>query len=251
MRILYPIICTLIRLLNDAKSNNRKNNQFKIEIANHGWQHEDFSRLSLQEQSQLMRKSNEKIHRMLGISPSTFIAPFNKINNYTYQAAAENGMNIVSSDPQRDPPTIYRIAPDSKGMYHLPYTAITAHVDENQISWDPISLDKIERAISHSIKIYRYAVIEMHPQEFVINDNITGNYMVNENHLHDIEKLIQWLHLQNIKIITMGEFATVHKVPEFDSSISSSLVMAVSIVATIISYMLIARHTKRPFLFYR
>jgi peptidoglycan/xylan/chitin deacetylase (PgdA/CDA1 family) len=239
----------LVKLLHGFKTKDGKSGAPKIEVANHSWQHEDFSRLSLQEQNRLMRESNAKIHTKLGIFPSTFITPFNKLNKYTYQAAAENGINVVSSDPLRDPPTPYQVMPDSKGMYHLPYTALTARVDENEVSWDPMPLHKIQSAILRGIKNYGYAVIEMHPQEFVITDSSTGNSIIDQNHLHEVEDLIHWLHSQKIKIITLREFANEHTTPEFDSSFTSSLVMSVSIVAVIIIYTVIPGCTKKRYFF--
>jgi len=41
---------------------NSANNNFKIEIANHGWNHEDFRQFSKEQQSELLNKSNKKYH---------------------------------------------------------------------------------------------------------------------------------------------------------------------------------------------
>jgi peptidoglycan-N-acetylglucosamine deacetylase len=62
----------------------KANTPARLEEANHGWNHEDFSAHSLQKQIELMQKTNEKIRRILDINPTVFIAPFNKIHNSAY-----------------------------------------------------------------------------------------------------------------------------------------------------------------------
>src|SRR5438093_10256938 len=44
-----------------------------IEIANHSWDHEHFQTLTIDEQSDSIRKTNEKIKNIFGISPTIFI----------------------------------------------------------------------------------------------------------------------------------------------------------------------------------
>lgn len=241
-------------LKNHNGSDSRNDGKPIYEIANHGWQHEDFSKLSLQKQDELMKKSDEKIHTLLGIYPSVFIAPFNQVNNDTYQAAAANGMRVVSADPVRDPPTLYNVAFNSRSdngnnnssnVLHLPYTVLTAYVDKNGKSWDAMPLEAIKRDTLDSIKNHGYAVIEMHPQEFVTFDNSTQNYIINQNHLQDIENFVQWLHLQKIKVVTLGQFAAeVHRAPEFDiSSYSSSIVpLPLAVAVIIVIVMVITSH---------
>src|SRR5437660_12104509 len=55
----------------------------KIEIANHGWNHEDFTKFSREQQSILMKNTNDKINSLFGIVPSVFIPPFNTVNSNT------------------------------------------------------------------------------------------------------------------------------------------------------------------------
>src|SRR6185503_9544092 len=66
---------------------------FSLDVANHGWNHEDFALLSMQVQSALLSKSNDQIRNILGVQPSVFIAPFNRMDEDTLVAMAENGLN--------------------------------------------------------------------------------------------------------------------------------------------------------------
>ena len=189
-----------------------------LEVANHGWNHEDFSVLSLEQQTTLMQKTNEKIYGTLKVSPTVFIAPFNKINNSTFFAAKKNGMNTVSSNPTTDPPAS-RVFPDSIGMYHLPFSALTAYVDKDGEHWDPVPLATIERDILNSLKNHGYAVVEMHPQEFALRNQEEGIEAIDESHMADIEGLIQWLHSEKMDVVTLGSFASTSRaVPEFQST---------------------------------
>ncbi len=54
-----------------------------FEIANHGWKHEDFSKLAQNQQSNLMKQTNNKISNILGINPTVFVPPFNEFTNDT------------------------------------------------------------------------------------------------------------------------------------------------------------------------
>lgn len=227
----------------------KANTPARLEVANHGWNHEDFSALSLQKQIGLMQKTNEKIYRILGISPTVFIAPFNKINNSTYLAAKDNGMYSISANPNTDPPSLATVSPDSAGMYHLPVTTITAHLSKDRKHWVPRHLSELENEILNGLQKNGYAVVEMHPQEFKPINQSTSGQMIDDSHLADIESLIEWLHSQKIETVTMGSFASLSTsvVPEFPSSLfasststtmiastTPSLIAAAAIVSTIV-----------------
>lgn len=206
-----------------------------LEVANHGWNHEDFSALSLEEQIALMQKTNGRIYSTLKVNPTVFIAPFNKINNSTFLAAKQSGINTVSSGPTVDPPA-NSVSPDAMGMYHLPFSAATAYVDKDGKNWDPVPLATIENDILNGLKNHGYSVVEMHPQEFVIRYQDKGSgELIDESHLATIESLIQWLYSERIDVVKIGSFATDNSrsnVPEFQSSLP---LVATSGIASVIA----------------
>jgi peptidoglycan/xylan/chitin deacetylase (PgdA/CDA1 family) len=241
-------------------ANSPSTNNGKLEIANHGWNHEDFSALSLEKQVSLMQKTSEKIQRILKVTPTVFIAPFNKINNSTYLAAKKNGMYAISADPITDPPPPGAIvSPDSSGMYHLPYSALTAYVDKDEKHWDAVPLTTIEKGVLDGLKKHGYAVIEMHPQEFFPrNPNDGSGEVIDENHLADMESLIRWLHSEKIEIVTLGWFASsaaaVATAPEFQSTTASNspttstmLIAALAITSTIAVVKVLSRKRQLKF----
>lgn len=199
-----------------------------LEVANHGRNHEDFSVLSLGQQTALMQKTNKKIYDTLKVSPTVFIAPFNKINNSTFLAAKKNGMNTVSSNPAIDPPA-FRVFPDSAGTYHLPFSALTAYVDKDGKHWDPVPLATIERDILNGLNNHGYAVVEMHPQEFAPQYQDGGSEVIDESRLAAIEGPIQWLHSEKMDVVTLGSFASASRVvPEFQSTMPVVAALAVA-----------------------
>jgi peptidoglycan/xylan/chitin deacetylase (PgdA/CDA1 family) len=144
-------------------------NDSRIEIANHGWLHEDFG---LQEdaasQHELLERTNQRIHDLLGhdVLITTFIAPFNSVNDQTYEAVANSGLYIVSADPVRD--TIF--ADDrtsSSRLYHLPMTTEFSILAENRTAWEPIPVVEILSKIDDSVTANGNAVVMLHPWDSV------------------------------------------------------------------------------------
>jgi peptidoglycan/xylan/chitin deacetylase (PgdA/CDA1 family) len=90
-------------LVNTVKESIRNNDLLyshgpQIEIATHGWNHEDFTKFSEKEQSNLIRKANEKIADVLSIAkPTGFIPPYNLYNNKTISALRNNNMTYISA----------------------------------------------------------------------------------------------------------------------------------------------------------
>jgi len=131
-------------------------------VSNHGWNHEDFRRLSKDNQSLLIKATNEKINESLGVRPSVFIAPFDVFNNDTLIALKENGLKYISSIIYYDPGPI-GILEDAM-PYHFPSTATTS--DDNGTYWIGIPHQNTSTQIENSILKYGFAVVEMHPYEY-------------------------------------------------------------------------------------
>ena len=123
------------KLINHIKDTmkNSINNNFHIEIANHGWNHEDFTQFSLGEQAQLMHQANEKITTVLGVVPQVFIAPMSLFNNATLHAAQNNNIHYFSASESHDSPP-YNLR-NITSLYHFPETATTGDIYANGSNW--------------------------------------------------------------------------------------------------------------------
>lgn len=142
--------------------NQINNKNPELAVSNHGWNHEDFTRISKDNQSLLIKRTNERINHILGVKPLVFIAPFDLFNNDTLVALKENGIKYISSIVDYDPGP-YATLEDAM-PYHFPSTATTS--DDNGTYWVGINHENTFAQIQNSMLKYGFAVVEMHPYEY-------------------------------------------------------------------------------------
>jgi len=161
-------------------------NRGLFEIAVHGWMHENFSRLSYEDQFELMSKS---VERLKTIFPSTeigtFVPPWNSINNDTLRAAEKVGFRIVSSTLENNP---YFRESDLK---HLPENVETAFLKDEK--WVKNSVEDIREQTQNSVSKYGYAVLLVHPQQFAKYEGKELLNEVDEDSLEWLNELLLWL----------------------------------------------------------
>jgi peptidoglycan/xylan/chitin deacetylase (PgdA/CDA1 family) len=172
-----------------------------IRVANHGWNHEDMTKLKKEEQVQLVRRSNQKILSMLGISPSVFIPPYNLFNSDTIAALRENNMSYVSSSLKYDPPSnsSQNSIPD-----RFPMTVSTGYVFLNKF-WYRIANEKIMAKIRWSIGKYGYAIILTHPQQYIPTVSIYKPEVAKRKGLENLRELIRCIRSIGLRIIFIEE----------------------------------------------
>jgi predicted deacetylase len=86
------------------------------EVALHGYTHRtnrlsrpsrreyfEFRRLSAEAQAEMIRRGTEIVERALGVRPTTFIPPWNRLDQATLQACAQEGYRIVSAGSFTEP----------------------------------------------------------------------------------------------------------------------------------------------------
>lgn len=191
---------------------NNSNSDVTLEIANHGWNHEDFTNFSKDKQSLLIANTNKKISDMLGVTSKGFIAPYNSINDDTLIALNENKMKYVSANTKNDDPP-YDLK--NQTLYHFPTTAATAMTDENQTSeWERMNHKETYASILDSLLNYGFAVVMMHPMDFAMQDELTFQNDIDWNQLHELELLLDMIKqegLEIVPIIGIPEFDTVYQ----------------------------------------
>jgi peptidoglycan/xylan/chitin deacetylase (PgdA/CDA1 family) len=174
----------------------------KIEVANHGFNHEDFTQFPEGLQYILMERTNQKITRLLGVTPSVFIAPYNTINSDTMQAFGENHFQTISANETEDPPP-YLIK--GEAIHHLPETAYTGNLNKDNTLWIGYNHKETFASIMSSLQKYGFAVIVIHPQEYSNRDKLHYTNTVNETQVQELKQLIDELQKNDIKIVTMSE----------------------------------------------
>ena len=158
-------------LLNHIRYVTKDKDNPLVRVANHGWNHENMTELRKEDQSLLIKRSNQKICSLLNINPSIFIPPYNIMNDDTISALRENDIPFISSSVKYDPPpyTFQKLIP-----YRFPMTVSTTYTFYKY--WYRISNKKIMNKIRESILKFGFAVILLHPQQLRQQKRITFNW---------------------------------------------------------------------------
>ena len=205
-----------------------KNGSFELGI--HGWNHEDFTELSLSEQKSTLQMANEKMMKMFGNRSDIFVEPKGLFNNDTIKAMENLGFrissSIVSSENSFDGGrSIFNYThsvigdlsnnikngssiSDNATIYHVP--GMLAYTDYQNGKLVKVPIDKIFSAVDDNIKKYGYSVIVFHPNDFLQRDEngtIPESSTFNSTEFQDFTRLVDTILSKNIRIITMSELA--------------------------------------------
>ncbi len=182
-----------------------------VEIANHGWNHVDYATLSASQQLSTLQQANQKSVSLWGVSPLTFIAPYNSYNDNTLIALQTLKMKVISAqfdnellsiydpdNPNSPNNKVYKAIPnsdlkDSHGIYHLPQVIGWYNYDPSI----PVknSLSTIESAIDSTISSYGYAVVTLHPQDFAVKDSKQNAInQVSSSEIADLGTIFSYIH---------------------------------------------------------
>ena len=206
-KLTIGIICNIFgndsALLDHIRSATGDKENSTIRVANHGWNHEDMTKLKKEEQVQLISRSNQKILSTLGISPSVFIPPYNLFNSDTIAALRENNMSYVSSSLKYDPPSDRSL---NSIPYRFPMTVTTSYVFLNKF-WYGIANKKIMSKIRGSIGKYGYAIILMHPQQYIPKVSVYKQEIAKQKGLENLRELIHCIRSIGLRIIFIEEMS--------------------------------------------
>ena len=179
-----------------------------FELALHGWDHVDYTKLNGEEQRVSLLKANEKMQKLFGNKSDVFIPPFNEFNNETLKAMSKVHMTVLSSslyeEDNFDQGKSIFLAKDrasngsstNNNSDYTPFTSLSSsdtaspNVINTSIykinhlpttiefesyhnnSWVKIPVDKILTDTFDSIVKYGYSVILLQPQSFITPDRL-------------------------------------------------------------------------------
>jgi len=202
----------------------------KFELASHGWNHENFSKFSKNDQLALLNKSNEKINKMFGIRSAIFIPPSFDFNNLTLDAMRELGFRIISSndrfytgmnrsDDRSDliANFVHSNNADKNNIFHFPSTVQYSYFENNK--WNTYPVEQALAKVNKSISTYGYAIVTLHPQAFAISQNGNLTDSVNATELSKLNLLVDSIISRKIPITT---FYNLSVIPDDNRSISTS-----------------------------
>jgi hypothetical protein len=180
-------------------------NCFKFEIANHGWNHEEFPTFTLAQQTTLLTDSQNKIQQVTGVRPETFIPPYNEINANTYTAASTTQFKYLTSEVSQDPPPYDN---PQNGIMKFPILASTGELTGTEQYYAPANPTKVWNDIQTSLTSYGFAVVMMHPYEFSDWDTTARDYksVMNQTSIQVLIKdMIVRARAANIRLVTINE----------------------------------------------
>lgn len=188
------------KLVGDIKSKIGKSPQ--LEIANHGWNHEDFTQFSREQQNMFMKNTNDVIYNVFGSVPSTFIPPFNTVNSDTMIAFLENNFQYISADVSQDTPSLLV---NNSRIYHIPGNAQTSNLTNNDNVWRPYADSHLLVTVMSDIQKYGYAIVILHPPEYALK--IHSHYVneVDKNQIKSLELLIENMKNSGIKVTSINQ----------------------------------------------
>ena len=175
-----------------------KNGEY-LEISNHGWDHEDFTKFSKDDQSKLIKQTNDVIYENIGVKLSVFIPPYNRFNEDTITALKENQMTHISSVI-----SLYEspMSPFRDGVYHFPSSSTTGEYGAGQV-WTAWSGQKTFAFIEQGMWANGYAVVMMHPRDF--GQFAKSGNAVNVEQFEELELVINQIQDAGWKIVLLGE----------------------------------------------
>lgn len=182
---------------------NIRNDDF-LELANHGWDHEDFAQYDSVVQEVLLTKTNSKIREMFGIKPTVFIPPFNSYNSETIVAMKKVGMTHYSSELDFSTPPFHL---SGKNVYNFPETAMTGAMTQDRTYFVGLSHSETMKQIEASISEYGFAVVTLHPQEYAIYYQGDYHNQVNYAQIEQLKILISELQDAEISIVPISEIS--------------------------------------------
>jgi peptidoglycan/xylan/chitin deacetylase (PgdA/CDA1 family) len=186
-----------------------------FELAMHGWNHTDFTKLNEEEQRNSLNDSNRKMIELFGNASEIFIPPFETFNDDTINAMKQVDMKILAGNTSsfdqlelkvnnNESPTLSSSPVQSKNISYIPATISFKDYYEGQ--YEKNSLENIFNNATQSIGEYGYAVIAFDPQDFMqIDDNGGPTDTVDENEINDLSRLIHFILSNNVRIGSFSE----------------------------------------------
>jgi peptidoglycan/xylan/chitin deacetylase (PgdA/CDA1 family)/3D (Asp-Asp-Asp) domain-containing protein len=200
-----------------------------FELAVHGWNHTDYTKLSEEEQRKSLDDSNRKMIELFGNTSEIFIPPLNSFNNDTINAMEQVGMKILDANSSsfdelelkghNESRAQSSLSIQSKDFFYMPSTITFKDYYQDQ----PIknSIQNIFNNVTQSIATNGYAVIIIHPQDFVkIDANGSLTDALDENETNDLSRLIDLILSNNIPLGSF--FEVTEKIEMKDEIIQSS-----------------------------
>ena len=192
------------------------NDRGLFELAVHGWNHTDYTKLSEEEQRNSLYDSNRKMNALFGKASEIFIPPYNAFNYDTINAMKQANMKIINANEStfdqlelnrnnnQESRTLSLDAIQFKEIFYMPSTI--AFKDYDRSRYIQNSVQNIFNNATQNIEAHGYAVFIIHPQDFMkIDANGSPTKALDENQINDLSSLIDLILSNNIHVGSFSE----------------------------------------------
>ncbi len=166
-------------------------------VGMHGWQHEPWSELSLDQEIELIGRSTDALHQASGVRPTAFRAPGGKRTSNTVKLLSEFGYTIDSSlNSQGEDGGEIQALTDT--LWHVPH--LEATIDARQWLQKNIPTNEVETSWHNLLELTReqdgFLLFIWHPHVMGIN---TEYHSVGESILQKVAQE------KDFKIVTLED----------------------------------------------
>jgi len=186
-------------LINFLKTTTSEHGEL-IGIGNHGGTI-DITTMNKDEQSGLIKNTDDNIINFIGAKPSVFIPPYGNYNADTILALQNEGIHYVSSVASFD------VAPyhlKDESVFRFPSTASTGYIEQGR-AWYGISAKQTMSDIKFSVRDYGFAVVLLHPHEYSKRSGWVFENQLDIPQYYELGKLIDEVKSYGLKIVLIDD----------------------------------------------
>ena len=210
-------------IVNKIKQGNNSSGPF--ELAVHGWNHTNYINLTEDEQRISLEDAHNKMINLFGNASEIFIPPYDAFNNDTLNAMRQVDMKIIdgnrssidqlqlksnsSSNTTTNESALSQSSPlESKTIFYIPSTI--SFKDYYGGKYLRNSDQSILNNVTQSISANGYAVVVIHPQDFVqIAPNGSLTPTIDQNEINDFSRLLDLMSSNHIPLGSFSEIIAV------------------------------------------
>jgi peptidoglycan/xylan/chitin deacetylase (PgdA/CDA1 family) len=210
-------------IVNKIKQGNSSSGPF--ELAVHGWNHTNYINLTEDEQRISLEDAHNKMINLFGNASEIFIPPYDAFNNDTLNAMRQVDMKIIdgnrssidqlqlksnsSSNTTTNESALSQSSPlESKTIFYIPSTI--SFKDYYGGKYLRNSDQSILNNVTQSISANGYAVVVIHPQDFVqIAPNGSLTPTIDQNEINDFSRLLDLMSSNHIPLGSFSEIIAV------------------------------------------
>ena len=192
-----------------ARSLSHGNKEGLFELAIHGWDHIDYTRISKELQKDSLIKANDRMNYLFRIRSDIFIAPYGRFNTSTLEAMNRVGIRILSSITHEERnfnncKSIF-VSTQSKGqeaVFHIPATVYFKY--RTQGKWVKVQPKTILSNILLNVLKFGYAVVLFHPQDFMQTNNGCITDILDIEEIEDLSHILDCVMELNMDVTSLS-----------------------------------------------